>query len=216
MRRHQLSGLLLRPSLCSSILCTLGAVGVVIAANWTFVLENILLYDYFFAHEGLVTTLQTTPDGGSAISEALTSKSLAHNAAILGGALLAGVGLYVIVRVLVSLVNSISMTLKEMNAVEGPAKHAVEHELEKRIGIRALVALVWIAFTFISVKVVLPFCILASEVGLDEKKSVGEGIGYVFFAIVLTFVTLHLHVILARLLLLRPRIFGGEEVMLQQ
>lgn len=186
--------------------------GVIVTANWSAVLKQLLFYDYFFGKDGLVTALQETRGSGSAISQALSSKSLAHNAAILLGTIGAGIGLYVIFRLILKLIGSFSMALKEMQAVDTPAKHIVEHELEKRIGIRMLVALVWIAYMYIFIKVVLPFCILASEVGFDEKSKVGEGIGYTLFAFVLLFAATHLQVVLARLLLLKVRVFGQPPV----
>lgn len=209
MYRHRFSGPLLRPSLFSSILCGGFTVGVITIANWSAVLKHLLFYDYFFGTEGLVTVLQDSHGSGSAIGHALTNKSLMHNATILFGAIAAGVVLYIVLRVLVKLISSITMTVKELEAVDTPAKHAVEHELEVRTGIRLLVALVWTVYMFIFIKVILPFCVLASEVGFDEKSKVGEGIGYILFAFTVLFLASHLHTILARLFLLRLRVFGS-------
>jgi len=209
MYRHRFTGPLLSPSLFSSILCGGFTVGVIVVANWSSVLKHLLFYDYFFGKDGLVTVLQDTHGSGSAISQALTNKSLVHNATILLGAIVAGIALYIVLRVMVKLISSIAMTVKELEAVDTPAKHVVEHELGVRAGIRVLVALIWTAYMFIFIKVILPFCILASEVGFDEKSKLGEGIGYILFAFVLLFMASHLHTILARLFLLRLRVFGS-------
>ncbi len=214
MYRHSFSGLLLRPSLLSSTACSLFVAAVLASANWSFIHKTIPFYEYFFGPEGLVTVLQSNQGGGSAIGHALTSKSAGHNAAILGGALLAGIATYIAIRLILGMIGGISMTLREMQAVDTPAKHQVEHELVKRVSVRMLVVFVWFAYVYIFIKVILPFCILASRVGLDDKNQLIEGIGYVLFAVSLLFVSTHLHVVMARLFLLRPRVFGSEEVVL--
>jgi hypothetical protein len=214
MYRHRLSALLLRPSPLSFTICGLFVSIVLISVNWSAILKNLSFYDYFFGPDGLVTTLQTTQGSGSAIGHALTSKSFNHNATIMLGAIAAGLLLYILIRLIVKMIGGISMTLREIQAVDTPAKHAVEHEMIRRAVIRFMVALVWLAYMFLFLKVILPFCIFASQVGLDQEKAIGEGIGYVLFAVVLLFLASHLHVVLARLLLLRPRVFGSEEVVI--
>ena len=87
-------------------------------------------------------------------------------------------------------------------------------ELGKRVTVRLLVVTTWGAYTLIFIKIILPFCILASQLGFDTEGTVTEGIGYVFFALVLLGLSVHLHTILARLFFLRPRVFGGEEAIL--
>ena len=212
MHQRRYSGLLLRPSLFSSILCGGFAVGVVIVSNWSGVIKNLLFYDYFFGNDGLVTTLQNTKGSGSAISQALASKSLGHNAAIVFGTIAAGIAAYFAIRLIIQLIGSIMMTLKEIHAVDTPAKHIIEHELEQRVLVRTLVALVWAAYLFIYIKVILPFCILASEVGFSQKSKLSEAIGYILFAFVLLFLASHLQVIMMRLFLLKVRVFGHPDI----
>jgi uncharacterized oligopeptide transporter (OPT) family protein len=161
-----------------------------------------------------VTALEESSGSASAFREALTQPSVSRNLAILGVSVLAIVALFVIVRIILRMLSGISMTFKEFQAVESPQKSAVEHELGKRMGIRLLVLVVWTAYTFVSVKVILPFCILASEVGLDQRKDTLDAVGYVLFASAVLFATLHVHVILARLFLLRPRVFGSDAAVL--
>ncbi|HEU4914580.1 MAG TPA: hypothetical protein VFT16_04220 [Candidatus Saccharimonadales bacterium] len=216
MYRHRFSVLLLRPSPLSSFVCGIFVLAVLISSNWSSILKELSFYDYFFGSEGLVTTLKNTDGGGSAIGQALASKSFNHNITIVLGAIAAGILLYILIRLIIKMIGGISMTLREIQAVDTPAKHAVEHEIARRSAIRVLVAVLWLVYLYLFIKVVLPFCILASQVGLDDDKSIGEGIGYVLFAFLLLFVAAHMHIVLARLLLLRPRVFGSEEVVIGQ
>lgn len=210
MYRHRFIKLLLLPSFFSSIASSVVAIAMIIGVNWSLILDNLPFYDYFFGSDGTVTNLQGPTNEISAAGEILDSRALL----VLGGVVLAGLGLVMVIRGIIGLVSSISWTVQEMRAVDGPAKQAVERELGKRAGTRALVAVVWAGYVFVSVKIILPFCILASQLGFSSDSTIGEGVGYVFFALGLLLVCLHLHVIIARLLLLRPRVFGGDEALL--
>lgn len=212
MRRLNYSVLLLRPSLVSFIVCSSCAAAIMIVSNWSSVLTQVPFYDYFFGNEGLVTALQSSRGSGPVIGQALASKTMQHTMLIALGAALAGVALYVLVRALIRLIGSVSMTVNEMRAVDTPAKRAIEHEMVRRLGVRLLVLLVWTLYTFVFIKVVLPFCILASEVGLDQTSRPTMAMAYLLFAFALLFVSLHLHVIAMRLLLLKVRVFGSPDV----
>ena len=216
MHTHRLDNLLLKPSLFSGIICTLFAATVPVAVNWTYVLKNVLFYDYFLGPDGLVTSLRNQPSGASTVSNVLASKSLGHNMLILMGALAAGLGIFLAVKIVSNLIRSVSITLKEVHAVETPAKHIVERELSRRIIIRLIVAAIWVVYTIISIKVILPFAILASQIGLSENSPISTGIYYTLFAGGLLFLALHAHVIMARLLLLKARVFGGEDAILSE
>lgn len=211
MYQHRFIKLLLLPSLSSGIICFLLAAGILISVNWSVILDNLPLYDYFFGANGAVTHLRgASGDNVPVVGEALSSRAVT----ILVGALAAVIVFAILARCIISIIRSITWTMKEMHAVEGPAKRAVEHELRKRITVRFLIAGIWLVYALISVKIVLPFAILASQLGFGNDRSVTEGIGYVFFALTMLIVALHLHVVMARLLLLRPRVFGEDEALL--
>lgn len=214
MYRHSFGNLLMRPSFLSSTFCSLFVVIALIGANWSFILSNLSLYDYFFGPDGLVTVLRYNFGNQSSIGQVIGTKEGNHSVTIIVSTLAATVGLVIAVWLIIKLIGGISMTLREVHAAETPAKHAIEHDLARRAGVRFLVLVLWAAYVYIFVKVALPLCILASQVGMDSKRSVGEGVGYVLFAAAALFVAAHLHVVLARLLLLRPRVFGSEDVVI--
>ena len=215
MHTHKLDNLLLRPSLFSGVVCALVAIIVPIVVNWSVVLKNTTFYNYFTGPDGLVTELRHTPGTPVTVNDILASKSLGHNASIFVGALAAGVAVFIAVRIVVHLISSVSMTLKEINAVDTPAKHIVEREMERRFVIRIIVAAIWVLYILISIKAILPSAILASQNGFDEVP-VSTGIYDTLFAGSLLFFALHFHVIMLRLLVLKPRVFGGEDAVLTE
>jgi hypothetical protein len=212
MYHRNFNGLLLRPSLLSSVICGFLAVAMPITVNWSSVLMRLPFYGYFFGPAGLVDVLWNNRQGST--GGPVNSKTLEHAVSIVIGAMLAGLALYIALRLVVKLVSSISMTIKEMRAVETPAKYVVEREVEKRVGIRVLVVAMWAVYCYLFIKVIVPLCIFTSQTGLSQHTRLGEGIGYVLFSSSFFFFALHVHIVLARLLLLRPRIFGGEEAIL--
>ena len=204
----------MRPSLSSGALSVLTAIIVPIVANWTSILKKVPFYDYFFGPNGTVTDLQVVTGVGKSmpLNVAVTNEQFIHSISIIGGAVLGVTILFIAIKLIMLLVNSASMTFKELTAAETPAKRAVERELGRRISIRAIVLAIWVLYTLLFVKAILPFAILASQIGLVEDRPISTGIYYMMFAGLLIFFSTHVHVIMARLFLLRPRIFGGREL----
>jgi hypothetical protein len=213
MYRNRLLGVLLRPSLFSSTALTIIGLIVLGSANWPYVAEKLLFYDYFFGPDGLVTAIQDSPNGSTAIVDTLLSKSFAYNIAIVLGALAAGAVVFVVLQILSRLIVNAGNVYQDMHAVDSLSKHTVERELGRRIGIRMVILAVWLAYLLVSVKVITPFCVFTVQVGLKALWA-WEGYVYLLFGFFMFYLCLHLHVILARLFLLRPRVFGGEDAIL--
>jgi hypothetical protein len=211
MYKHRFIKLLLLPSLFSTVITSVLALAIIVGVNWSLIVEHFPFSNYFFGADGAVSSLQGATEEAIVASQPLDGGRVV---AILVGVILVIIAAVALVRSIVGIMNGISWTMQEIHAVEGPAKRTVERELGKRVTVRLLVITTWAAYTFIFVKIILPFCILASQLGFDSEHSVSEGIGYVFFALVLLGLSVHLHTIMARLLLLRPRVFGGEEAIL--
>ncbi len=193
---------------------TLVALIVPVVVNWSYILQNFLFYDYFFGPQGVVTTLRDEAGLGSysSGSSVLTQEQVSRHMSIIGGALVGALALGLAIKLIAKLIASASMTLKELTAVETPAKHEVEKEMGRRLTIRAVVLAVWILYTVVFVKAVLPFTILASQIGLSDGRTLTTGISYMLFAGLMLFATVHMHVIMLRLFMLRPRVFGGKDV----
>lgn len=196
------------------MVCTLFALVIPVSANWSVILKNLPFYDYFFGPTGTVTDLQTVTglESQSPLGSALSSEQLQHTILVVGWAILGAVLVFVAIKAITALVASATMTLKELTAAETPAKHQVEREIGRRVTIRAVVIGVWALYILLFIKAILPFAILASQIGLSQGRPISTGAYYLMFAGLLLFSSLHVHVIMLRLLLLRPRVFGGRDV----
>jgi len=206
MHQERLIGVLLRPSLFSSTVSMVISLAVLGAANWTYVSHKLLFYDYFFGPDGMVRAIQESSDS-SAILDVVFSKSFGYNLAILGGAIAAGFAVFILLQVLSRVTKDASGVYEDLRAIDSVPKRMIEREIGRRIIMRIVLAVVWIAYTFVTIKLIMPFCVFTTGVGLKALWGL-DGIAFILFGLAMSFACLHLHVVLARLFLFRPRVFG--------
>lgn len=73
--------------------------------------------------------------------------------------------------------------------------------------VRLVVLVVWVGYIMFFFQRVLPYCVTASVVGSAQLNTTQDSL-YILLSITVTAAALHIHVVLLRLLLLRPRIFS--------
>lgn len=199
MRSGQLTVLVMQPSAFSALCSLFISIAALGAANWPTVMEQPVINEYFLGPQGLITLLKT-PDGNNTSLANFFSHTLFDNGIILATALLVGLVILFILEVI---------RRARMNAV--PISN---HEARLRLTARIAVSIVWLIFMQITLKLILPFCILATQVGIHALWS-WRGFAYLGFGVALLWISLHVHVICLRLFVLRVRVFGGEEVLMQ-
>jgi hypothetical protein len=90
----------------------------------------------------------------------------------------------------------------------GSALKSVEKELGTHLIVRITVLLFWIAFTVVYFNLLQPYSVSVARTGIDHILN--WGILQITAGFLILFVMIHLHVIFLRLLLLKPRVFGGR------
>src|SRR3982751_6634310 len=161
---RRFAGLLLRPSFFTSVINTMTTVVVLGAANWSGMLQKFFIYDYLFGDAGLVTQLNDNPDGSVSTGASLFGSTVSYNFLILGTALFVGVVVYIILQLLGRFANDASATWESLHAQTESGIRAIA----RRSAIRILVAVSWLVYIVMFIKIILPFCILASQVGIRE------------------------------------------------
>lgn len=213
MYQRRLFFVLLRPSLFSGIVtCFLGAV-LFSVSGWAYVTHSPMFYDYFFGPTGVATTIDETSLQTQEAFSSLVSQSWVYNLVILVGAVLVGLAVYAFLQTIAKVMFTVSETIEEVQGGDSMTKHSVEKELAIRLAVRVVVAVIWIVHIYLTLTVALPFCVSLVKTGVSLFPSV-EGVVYMTLAFAVFFAVMHLHVILLRLLLLRPRVFGGEYVIM--
>jgi len=203
--------LLLQPSLCSTIISLIIAGLLLGAINWSHFAKSPFFYDYFFGSEGLVLSLEKASGSITGFVSALSAGPFSYNLFVLAISLVIGGLVYFLLKILFRFMSRATSALIDVEeATPGHSKKVVKLELGARVGVRAAAFVVWLIYWFFSVKILLPFCVLTSRVGIDMLPEL-TGIMYGIGSFLLLALGLQMHVILARLFMLRPRLFGSDD-----
>lgn len=214
---HQLRllRLLLQPSLLSFTLSSFTAAGILVVATWSHVSSHNLLYGYLFGQYGLTTILKESPNTFSAINTAFSSSSsIAYDIAIGVFAVLVGLLVYALLQSLDHMLADAGDALQEIAYAGEPVKKSVKKEVGLRLGLRVINCIVWCVYWIFFVNVLLPLCLVVAKTAGDSGVMPARWPEwtYTLLGFSLLLLTLHLHVIFLRLLVLRPRVFGGENI----
>lgn len=204
--------LLFLPSLLSrftSVLLTLLVLG---AANWIYVARSPQLYDFFFGKTGFVTVLQNTPNNFNDMLTTIFSASITYKATIVLLAILAGLLVYVLLEGFGHAVLGAADAWEDIQTADTRGKKAVEREVSVRLAVRCISLVSWLIYWLLFFQVLVPFCILTTRMTATELFSWSGGVRAIF-GTALLLLGIHLHTVFMRLILLRPRLFGGDEVM---
>ncbi len=195
MRPGQMTALVIQPSFFSGTVSLIASILLLGAANLPSVINQPAVHDYFLGSDGLVTLLRSSDSTSSLFSQSSFNNVIT---------LLAALGFGVVVLIVLEIVRR----------VRADAAPISRHEARMRFGTRLLVTVVWLVYFVVTLKIIFPFCILASQVGVHALWGV-RALGYIFFGVGLLWLCFHLHTVLMRLFVLRIRVFGGEEAIME-
>ncbi len=202
MEHRSYTKILLQPSVFSSVTGIIAATVVLAAANWGSISKSLFFHDYLFGPDSIFSAHNA--DGS--ITNGIFNSPLTNNILILLGALVIG-------SIIFFLLQSRQYIAHGRDAWQLQEAARLRSERRQRMHIRLVVLAGWIVFSIFSAKLLFPFCILASEVGINALWT-WQGIAYTLFGGGLFWVILHVHLIFARLFLLRLRVFGGSQTVL--
>jgi hypothetical protein len=206
----RLFGILLRPSLVSFIVTT-GATFVVLSvSNWSYVTHSPLFYDYFFGRYGITTILQESRN--SILDAKIFYQTYTYDIVVLLVAILAGILVYIVLESFSHGLAGAKEAIDEIEESHGASRHSVEVELATRWMVRVASIVLWAVYWIFFINALLPFCILTSRVGASDL-SMWPGWLYNLLGFGVLWLGFHQHIIFARLVVLRPRLFGGRNVM---
>jgi hypothetical protein len=198
----RLNVLLLTPSWLSgiigSLLSTLFCLGIIFSLQYR---ASSIRVDFLKYQGGQVNHLYQD------VSNSLLANNYLSNVPLLFFWGLVGVVVYIFAANIFGAVQGTAELTSELNYV-----HANRHKLLQsaiiRLCFRLLVLGVWWVYTLLFLHQVLPYIVSASIVGSSQLQR-WQTTEYTVLAIVVMAVALHVHIVLLRLLLLRPRIFSS-------
>jgi hypothetical protein len=211
MYQRRLAKLLLHPSLFSLMLTILICLVIITVSIWPRTSDDTFLYQYLYGYSGAITALQKSTDIAHFAADFSVSP-LMYNLLIFAAATLIALGAYIILQLISKIIVGSYDTWHAVHD-SGSSIKSVEKEIGTRVVVRSLVLLLWTAYIFAFFSLMLPYCVFIAQAG--SVKILDWGILQILASFVILLITIHVHVIFLRLLLLRPRVFGGELDILQ-
>ena len=198
---RRLYGLLLLPSWLSGSLTTLIGLGFCIGTIFLarYQSSSVRLYFINYRADQLSGTYHH-------LSNTLLGNSFVGNLPLLVFWGLVGLVVYMFAANLVSTARHAAELKKELNYVHAN-RHSILWRPVELLSVRLVVLGVWALYIMVFFQQILPYCVAASIVGAGQFNAVYDSL-YALTAVVIMIVALHLHVVLLRMLLLKPRLFS--------
>ncbi|HYH75261.1 MAG TPA: hypothetical protein VD735_04860 [Candidatus Saccharimonadales bacterium] len=211
MDRHtqQLMKLLILPSWISGIIGTVLALGIVIALLFQGRYEGSELQQQYLNWQ-IAGGSQTL--GGAAGSLQQNTAELVNVLVLYIFWFAVGTVIYLIISAIYTTVQSAREAREQLTYVNvAPGAHL--RTIIRRVVLRTAWLAVWAVYTIATLKVAIPYLLGAVHIGDARFPSVGS---VVLLALATggLFLVIHLHVVVLRLFLGRPRIFNGSEYLI--
>jgi len=213
MHQRALLRILLLPSFLSGTLVGVAAVGILGYHVWEYVSNNQLFYSHLFGAYGIKTYLWQSSFDLVAWSRAFLGSSVAYYLLVSGAAIAAGLLVFTILQGVTLLSRGTSHLLHE-TAIPVESRKVIYTELLRQLGLRILGLVGWGAYAAFFASILYPFVVTLNQVGLERRGHAPlAGWSICLAALLFLAVALHMHVIFARLCMLRPRLFGGARAL---
>jgi len=142
----------------------------------------------------------------AAIGRALDNL-LPYNVIVVGFALFVGLIVFVTLEGVRHMHQEMDDTFDQVKFANAQSKQAMEKSIETRIGLKAVVGIAWLGYSLFYFNTLIPLCTTIVAKSTTHAPLAGPASNLLAFVLLL--VATHLHVIFARLLVLRPRLFGA-------
>jgi hypothetical protein len=194
----------------SGTLLLLASFGILGYTTWLYLSNSQMLYDTLFGSYGLQQFIAQNTEGLMSWQKVFLASPLAYYFLVGGVAIAAGMTVFTVLQVFGSLFRNTSSFVRQ--AVGGRSgRLALWGELFARLSIRLLSLVGWAVYAAAFISMILPFTVLLNQSGIERlHQSDYTGAALCVAAFLLLFASMHLHVIFGRILMLRPRVFGGD------
>ncbi len=203
----KLTALFCGPTLMSAIATGLGVIVLLAAANFSYLLRSGFIYDLIFGKGTPYDLIQTSRDKAALLNQTILGNPLLNKFLFFGFWMMVGLFVYVLISTFGQTLAETEKELKSLHYIHA-RKAQIEHDLLLRLALRFTGLLVGFLYGWFFIRLIFPFCVFASRVGLG---SLSKASGWFYLALGLSVLLLALHgiVVTLRLIVLRPRLYGG-------
>lgn len=213
MNQSRFTRLLIRPSTASLITGVGLSLLVIVISGFTYATKNNLFYDYLFGAGSSTTLIETSRSTIALFNETVFGNTLLNKLLFFVFWMAIGLIVYVFLSGIGSGVSSAEHTIEESNFV-----HAQKLKMGSELGLKVVLHIIGagllLVFLFLFFKILLPFGVLCSRILAGDLSNL-NGWLYALLGFTVLLTSFHIGTMLIRFLLLRPRIFGGNEEILE-
>ncbi len=207
MHKLKLTALFGGPTLMSSVVTGIGAVVLLAGANFSYLLRSGLIYDLIFGKGTPYDLIQTSRDTVSVINQTVLGNPLLNKLLFFGFWMMVGLVVYAVISTFGQTLAETGEELKSLRYIHA-RKTQIEQDILLRLSLRITGVLAAFLYGWLFMRLILPFCVFASRVGLGSLSQI-SGWFYLLLSLVVLLLALHAIVVIARLIVLRPRLYGG-------
>lgn len=206
MHKLQLTALFCGPSLISGLITIVLALMMLAVANFSFLLRSGLLYDAFFGKGTPYDLIESSRDYVTVINQVILGNPTFNKFMFFAFWMMVGLMVYALLSTLGQTIAETEQKLKSLRYIHA-RKAQIEQDLILRLALRTTGVIAGLMYGWLFVRLIFPFCVLASQIGLSNLSSL-YGWLYLTLSFAVLVLALHAVVILLRLIVLRPRLYG--------
>lgn len=205
-QKLKLVALFFGPSINSGFISGILAVVLLAGANYSYLSGSSLVFDFLFGKGTPYDLIQSSKNTASVVNQTVLGNPLLNKILFFGFWMMIGLFVYAAISVLSQSITDTEDDVEQMKYMNA-RKTKLQHDIYLRLAIRAGGVLAACIYGWIFISIIFPYCVLASRVGLDKLFHI-SGILYIVISYIVILLALHIVVIIARLIVLRPRVFG--------
>lgn len=215
MRQRYLTKLLLSPSLSSGTL-VLSVTGFLIGYSaWAYIRSSMQFYDLLTGPYGLNTYFWQQSAQATAAKHVFLGSPIAYYVLVGVAAIIVGLIVYTVLQSISLFISSMQQIWLQLEQL-GPTRRAILRTLVLRLALRIVSLVGWAIFGAFFFSTFLPSVLILNQAGVARVLA-GSLFGWFecLVAGLSLLVAFHLHTLFARLVFLRPRLFYGDEAIIE-
>lgn len=197
------------PSLGSGITVLLLTAGLVLASAFYYSTGNGAVYDFLFGPDSSSELIGQSKGIFDTFSNTLFGNPTLNKLLYFAFWMLVGLIVYFILYFLVKGASSTVENIEE-SQYKSSRVNDVLQSVGFRLAVRVGFLVVWMGYWIVFVKLILPFSVMATRVGIANLPEV-QSLLYFVLGLIVLILGLHLHVVFMRLIMLRVRLTGSSE-----